>query len=89
MSLGAILDEYICLKEQKLMVDNERNRVERLLQGMQAAMNAYNSAGSVSPVATTSSPPMGLRNGSHEGIQLNAPHMGNGLFECMYNQMQG
>ncbi|XXG85659.1 hypothetical protein AAC387_Pa11g0696 [Persea americana] len=77
LSLGAILDEYICLKEQKLMVDNERNRVERLLQGMQAAMNAYNSAGSVSQVATTPSPPMGLRNGSHEDRPIYNNHTAN------------
>lgn len=68
LSLGAILDEYICLKEQKLVIDNEKCRVEKLLQGMQDAMNAYNSAGSISPgVTTTPISQMGLRNGSHEG----------------------
>ncbi|XP_010262712.1 PREDICTED: uncharacterized protein LOC104601170 [Nelumbo nucifera] len=56
LSLGAILDEYICLKEQKMMVEQERCRleqekfrVEKLLQGMQDVMQAYNSSGSISP----------------------------------------
>ncbi|XP_042053262.1 uncharacterized protein LOC121798360 isoform X1 [Salvia splendens] len=53
LSLGAILDEYITLKEQKVLVDQERLRLEQekfrvqnLLSGMQEAMNAYNSTGS-------------------------------------------
>ncbi|XP_042045883.1 uncharacterized protein LOC121792127 isoform X1 [Salvia splendens] len=53
LSLGAILDEYITLKEQKVLVDQERLRLEHekfrvhnLLSGMQEAMNAYNSTGS-------------------------------------------
>ncbi|XP_062166122.1 uncharacterized protein LOC133872582 [Alnus glutinosa] len=52
LSLGAMLNEYICLKEQKVMVDQERVRLEQekcrvqtLLQGMQAVMNTYNSSG--------------------------------------------
>ncbi|KAE8099285.1 hypothetical protein FH972_017278 [Carpinus fangiana] len=52
LTLGAMLDEYICLKEQKVMVDQERVRLEQekcrvqsLLQGMQAVMNTYNSSG--------------------------------------------
>ncbi|XP_059427898.1 uncharacterized protein LOC132161732 [Corylus avellana] len=52
LSLGDMLDEYICLKEQKVMVDQERVRLEQekcrvqtLLQGMQAVMNTYNSSG--------------------------------------------
>jgi hypothetical protein len=47
-----MLNEYICLKEQKVMVDQERVRLEQekcrvqtLLQGMQAVMNTYNSSG--------------------------------------------
>ncbi|XP_077236856.1 myosin-M heavy protein [Tasmannia lanceolata] len=48
LSLGAILEEYIRLKEQKLMVDQEKYRVEVLLQGMQNVMEAYNLAGNVS-----------------------------------------
>ncbi|KAL3639453.1 hypothetical protein CASFOL_017360 [Castilleja foliolosa] len=49
LSLGAILDEYITLKEQKVWVDRERIRLEQeklrvqnLLSGMQNVMNAYN-----------------------------------------------
>lgn len=62
LSLAAILDEYITLKEQKVLVDQERQRIEHeksrvqnLLSGMQQAMNAYNtpppppSAGTISP----------------------------------------
>ncbi|KAJ8753852.1 hypothetical protein K2173_000106 [Erythroxylum novogranatense] len=52
LSLGAILNEYICLKEQKVMVDQERERLEHeksrvhnLLQGMQEVMNSYNASG--------------------------------------------
>ncbi|XP_037492535.1 uncharacterized protein LOC105646662 [Jatropha curcas] len=52
LSLGAMLNEYICLKEQKVMVDQERVRLEQekfrvqnLLQGMQDVMNAYNASG--------------------------------------------
>ncbi|KAF9596784.1 hypothetical protein IFM89_013331 [Coptis chinensis] len=51
LSLDAILDEYICLKEQKVLlgqekvrVDEEKHRVELLLQGMQNVMQAYNSS---------------------------------------------
>ncbi|XP_073047284.1 uncharacterized protein [Primulina eburnea] len=51
LSLGAILDEYITLKEQKLSVNQERCRLEQeklrvqnLLKGMQDVMNAYNSS---------------------------------------------
>ncbi|KAM7526425.1 hypothetical protein LguiA_016327 [Lonicera macranthoides] len=52
LSLGAMLEEYICLKEQKVMMDHEKScleqekfRVQTLLRGMQDAMNAYNSGG--------------------------------------------
>ncbi|KAB1224286.1 hypothetical protein CJ030_MR2G000918 [Morella rubra] len=52
LSLEAMLNEYICLKEQKVMVDQERlrleqekSRVQTLLQGMQAVMNTYNASG--------------------------------------------
>ncbi|XVF76748.1 hypothetical protein PTKIN_Ptkin13bG0291400 [Pterospermum kingtungense] len=51
LSLGAMLDEYICLKEQKVIVEQEKARLEQekcrvqsLLQGMQSVMNAYNAA---------------------------------------------
>ncbi|KAL5709309.1 hypothetical protein ACHQM5_020013 [Ranunculus cassubicifolius] len=71
MSLDDILDEYICLKEQKVIleqekvrVEQEKMRVENLLQGMQSAMQAYNNSSNVlSPVTTkaiTMSPPTDL-----------------------------
>ncbi|XP_068668568.1 uncharacterized protein [Aristolochia californica] len=44
LSLETILDEYISLKEQKLMLYQEKCRVEMLLQGVQDVMRAYNSA---------------------------------------------
>ncbi|XP_039064411.1 uncharacterized protein LOC120209484 [Hibiscus syriacus] len=55
LSLGAMLDEYICLKEQKVLVEQERARLEQekcrvqsLLQGMQSVMNAYNGSATAS-----------------------------------------
>ncbi|KAK8561704.1 hypothetical protein V6N13_149135 [Hibiscus sabdariffa] len=55
LSLGAMLDEYICLKEQKVLVEQERARLEQekcrvqsLLQGMQSVMNAYNASATAS-----------------------------------------
>ncbi|KAK7294613.1 hypothetical protein RJT34_17502 [Clitoria ternatea] len=54
LTLGEMLDEYICLKEQKVMLDQERvivdqekNRVQMLLQGMQNVMTAYNASGNL------------------------------------------
>ncbi|KAJ1420092.1 Isoamylase 3, chloroplastic [Sesbania bispinosa] len=58
LSLSEMLDEYICLKEQKVMMDQERvileqekNRVQMLLQGMQNVMNTYNASRSL-PAST-------------------------------------
>ncbi|XVE76486.1 hypothetical protein DITRI_Ditri12bG0177000 [Diplodiscus trichospermus] len=55
LSLGAMLDEYICLKEQKVIVEQEKVRLEQekcrvqsLLQGMQSVMNAYNASATAS-----------------------------------------
>ncbi|XP_051131272.1 uncharacterized protein LOC127251578 [Andrographis paniculata] len=52
LSLGAILDEYITLKEHKVWVEQERCRLEQeklrvqnLLSGLQDAMNSYNASG--------------------------------------------
>ncbi|XP_071700476.1 uncharacterized protein [Rutidosis leptorrhynchoides] len=49
LSLGDMLDEYICLKEQKVIItqekkrlDQEQFRVQKLLTGMQDVMNTYN-----------------------------------------------
>ncbi|XVF08220.1 hypothetical protein REPUB_Repub06bG0207600 [Reevesia pubescens] len=51
LSLGSMLDEYICLKEQKVIVEQEKarleqekHRVQSLLQGMQSVMNSYNAS---------------------------------------------
>ncbi|KAG2404738.1 uncharacterized protein HKW66_Vig0243850 [Vigna angularis] len=58
LTLGEMLDEYICLKEQKVMLDQERivveqekKRVQMLLQGMQNVMTAYNASGNLSAAA--------------------------------------
>lgn len=47
-----MLNEYISLKEQKVLVDQERVRLEQekirvqnLVQGMQNVMNVYNASG--------------------------------------------
>ncbi|CAL5210871.1 unnamed protein product [Lathyrus oleraceus] len=55
MSLGEMLDEYICLKEQKVMLDQERvymeqekNRVQMFLNGVQNVMNVYNASKNIS-----------------------------------------
>ncbi|OVA17718.1 hypothetical protein BVC80_1835g94 [Macleaya cordata] len=78
LSLGAILDEYICLKEQKVMLDQEKSRVEQekfrvetLLQGMQDVMHAYNSGGSFSPpsISTIATKSMALVSQSNPNIQ--------------------
>nr|VDD15286.1 unnamed protein product [Brassica rapa] len=62
--LDDILNEYISLKEQKVIVDQEKarldqekTRVQNLLQGMQDVMNVYNStaASAPPPPAITSS----------------------------------
>ncbi|KAK9106425.1 hypothetical protein Syun_022436 [Stephania yunnanensis] len=59
LSLGAILDEYITLKEQRVIVEQEKRRVEMLLQGMQDVMQVYNSGGAIaSTPSNTGSMPM-------------------------------
>ncbi|CAN6995614.1 unnamed protein product [Brassica rapa subsp. trilocularis] len=49
--LGDILNDYISLKEHKVIVDQEKTRVQNLLHGMQDVMNAYNSTASPPPAA--------------------------------------
>ncbi|XP_031381570.1 uncharacterized protein LOC116196132 [Punica granatum] len=96
LSLEAMLNEYISLKEQKAMVDQERIRLEQerwriqtLLQGMQEAMNAYNSGGAgpstpaiQAPVSnlnpqsvdpTARSPPGCLAGNTTPGVPFSAP----------------
>lgn len=67
LTLAAILDEYITLKEQKVFVDQERHRLEQeklrvqsLLSGMQGVMNAYNATGNgvVTPPLPLPPPPV-------------------------------
>lgn len=57
MGLGDILDEYISLKEQRLMVDHEKRRVETALKGFQDVMRAYYSVG-VGNIPLPSSTPL-------------------------------
>ncbi|XP_050380778.1 uncharacterized protein LOC126798005 isoform X2 [Argentina anserina] len=52
LSLSEILNEYIALKEQKVLLDHEKARVEQeksrvqtLLNGLQISMNIYNAGG--------------------------------------------
>lgn len=63
LSLEAMLDEYICLKEQRVILDQERNyleqekiRVHTLLQGMQTVMSAYNVSGRSSAPSISAAP---------------------------------
>jgi uncharacterized protein YccT (UPF0319 family) len=63
LSLGAILNDYISLKEQKVILDQERVRLEQekfrvqnLLHGMQQVMNAYNASGNVAPAPAAATP---------------------------------
>lgn len=58
-----MLDEYISLKEQKVILDQERSyleqekiRVHALLQGMQTVMSAYNSSGRSSTPSISAAP---------------------------------
>ncbi|KAL3753600.1 hypothetical protein ACJRO7_000930 [Eucalyptus globulus] len=64
LSLDAMLNEYISLKEQKVAVDQERVqleqerwRIQALLQGMQDAMSAYNTAAGGPPTPVIQAPP--------------------------------
>lgn len=52
LSLSEILNEYIALKEQKVLLDHdkvrveqEKSRVQTLLNGLQNSMNIYNATG--------------------------------------------
>ncbi|XP_074576208.1 uncharacterized protein LOC141832643 [Curcuma longa] len=45
LGLGEMLDEYISLKEQRVMLDQERRRVEMALHGMQEVLRAYHAPG--------------------------------------------
>ncbi|KAF5953682.1 hypothetical protein HYC85_006538 [Camellia sinensis] len=88
LTLGAILDEYICLKEQKVTLDQEKYclekekiRVQALLRGMQDVMNGYNAGGSATPppppmVSSVAAPQIDLPIKSPAGYPLyNTPIM--------------
>ncbi|OMO97390.1 hypothetical protein COLO4_14650 [Corchorus olitorius] len=87
LSLGAMLDEYICLKEQKVIVEQEKARVEQekcrvqtLLQGMQCVMNAYNGS-------TAASVPMIPRANANKSVAMvpqSNPHSGSPPGPAMY-----
>ncbi|XP_055807128.1 uncharacterized protein LOC129875915 isoform X2 [Solanum dulcamara] len=49
LSLGAMLDEYISLKEQKVFLEKEKLQVQDLLRGMQEVMNGYNASAYLTP----------------------------------------
>ncbi|KAJ3680758.1 hypothetical protein LUZ60_015247 [Juncus effusus] len=55
LGLGEILDEYIRLKEQKIVLDQEKRLVETAMNGLQEVMRAYQS-GTSTPLP--SSPPL-------------------------------
>lgn len=46
-----MLDEYICLKEQKVFLEQEKLQVQNLLRGMQQVMNGYNASANLLPSA--------------------------------------
>lgn len=48
LGLGEMLDEYISLKEQRVVLDQEKRRVDMALHGMQEVLRAYHSAGPAS-----------------------------------------
>ncbi|KAJ1437319.1 hypothetical protein SESBI_03646 [Sesbania bispinosa] len=79
LTLGEMLDEYICLKEQKVILDQEKvlveqenNRVQMLLQGMQNVMTAYNASGNLpapaAKPAVAAVPQPAHSNKSHPGV---------------------
>ncbi|KAI9080096.1 hypothetical protein K1719_037912 [Acacia pycnantha] len=88
LSLGEMLDEYICLKEQKVILDQERvrmdqekYRVQMLLQGMQNVMSVYNASGNLpgpapnlpAPAAKSMAPQPQIPNKSPSGIPTPMP----------------
>ncbi|KAL7583563.1 hypothetical protein Lser_V15G42702 [Lactuca serriola] len=64
MSLGDMLEEYISLKEEKVILSHEKSRFEQekfrvqtLLRGMQDVMNVYNGGGASASAAPPLPPP--------------------------------
>lgn len=63
LSLAELLDDYVWLKEQRVMIEHEklglaqeRTRIQNLLQGMQDLMNVFNNS-PVVPANYVPSPP--------------------------------
>ncbi|KAJ8533844.1 hypothetical protein K7X08_007168 [Anisodus acutangulus] len=57
-----MLDEYICLKEQKVFMEQEKVQVQNLLRGMQRVMNCYNASANMTPppsIPASSMPKLG------------------------------
>ncbi|KAK1264380.1 hypothetical protein QJS04_geneDACA011404 [Acorus gramineus] len=54
MGLSDILDEYVCLKEQRVVVDMEKQKVETVFKGLNDVMQAYRSSSNSSPPKTPS-----------------------------------
>ncbi|KAL0775190.1 hypothetical protein Bca101_040342 [Brassica carinata] len=74
--LDDILNEYISLKEQKVIVDQEKasldqekTRVQNLLHGMQDVMNVYNSTAASAPPPP---PPQAITAAAQTAIQVAA-----------------
>ncbi|XP_057544394.1 uncharacterized protein LOC130823679 isoform X3 [Amaranthus tricolor] len=64
LSLAELLDDYVWLKEQRVMIEHEklglaqeRTRIQNLLQGMQDLMNIFNNSPVVPANYVTSPPP--------------------------------
>ncbi|KAK1298963.1 hypothetical protein QJS10_CPB14g01697 [Acorus calamus] len=74
MGLSDILDEYVCLKEQRVVVDMEKQRVETVFKGLNDVMQAYRSSEIVPPsmVGSAAVAPAleGSINGSCPGVNL-------------------
>ena len=58
LSLAEILDDYVTLKGQRIVLDQEKQRVETLIRGMQDVVQTYHSSGTddLSSLAFPSTP---------------------------------
>ncbi|ESQ45074.1 hypothetical protein EUTSA_v10010371mg [Eutrema salsugineum] len=84
LTLEDILKDYVCLREQKValaqervILDQEKIRVQNLLQGMQNVMNTYNASLTVPPppVAAPASQQKNYRASSSGCAQYNTPNV--------------
>ena len=89
-----MLNEYINLKEEKVMMeqervrlDQEKSRVQTLLQGMQAAMNTYNTSGTLpSPPSPPNIPANATRSAvvvAHQPVPHNISPSGTILIQVL------